>query len=108
MILTIDQINISNNTELKGKSVPITIQYTVNYPVQIGLTEILGGTITNFDVRTEVIERNLTVELSNTVITSKDRDTIVANQLWKKIASLVVWISTLLIILLAFTNFKLL
>ena len=106
MILTIDQINISNNTELKGKSVPITIQYTVNYPVQIGLTEILGGTITNFDVRTEVIERNLTVELSNTVITSKDRDTIVANQLWKKIASLVVWISTLLIILLAFTNFK--
>lgn len=106
MILTIDQINISNNTELKGKSVPITIQYTVNYPVQIGLTEILGGSITNFDVRTEVIERNLTVELSNTVITSKDRDTIVANELWKKIASLILWISTLLIILLAFTNFK--
>jgi hypothetical protein len=106
MFLTIDRINIPNSTELKGKTVPITIQYSVNYPVQIGLTEVLGGTITNFDVKTEVIERNLTIKLGNKVITSRDKEIIVANELWKKIVSLVVWIISLLIILLVFTTFK--
>lgn len=106
MFLTIDQINIPNSTELKDKTVPITIRYSVNYPVQIGLTEVLGGTITNFNVKTEVIERNMSVKLSNKIITSKDKDIIVANELWKKILSLVVWIISLLVILLLFTTFK--
>lgn len=43
MVLTIDRINIPNSTELKGKTVPITIDYSVNYPVQMGLTEVLWG-----------------------------------------------------------------
>ncbi len=106
MVLTIDRINIPNNTELKGKTVPITIEYSVNYPAQMGLTEVLGGTITNFDIKTEVIEKNISVTLGNQVITQRDMDIIAMNESWKKIASLVIWIVTLLILLLMFTTFK--
>ncbi|MEN6593288.1 MAG: hypothetical protein ABFC12_08640 [Methanobacterium sp.] len=75
MVLNIDRINIPNSTELKGKTVPITIEYTVNYPVQMGLTEVLGGgTITNFDVKIELIERNISVTLKNQVITQRNMD----------------------------------
>jgi len=42
-VLNINRINIPNSTKLKGKTVPITIEYTVNYPVQMGLTEVLWG-----------------------------------------------------------------
>ena len=106
MVLTIDRINIPNSTELKGKTVPITIDYSVNYPVQMGLTEVLGGTITNFDVKTELIEKNISVALKNQVITQRDMDIVAMNEPWKKIVSLVIWIITLIIVLLVFTTFK--
>jgi hypothetical protein len=106
MVLNIDRINIPNSTELKGKTVPITIDYSVNYPVQMGLTEVLGGTITNFDVKTELIEKNISVALKNQVITQRDMDIVAMNEPWKKIVSLVIWIITLIIVLLVFTTFK--
>lgn len=106
MVLTINKINIPSITELKGTTVPITIKYFINYPVQTGLTEVLGGTINNFDVKTEVIEKNISVKLDNQIITQKDRDIIVTNEPWKKIVSMVIWVIDLLILLLAFTDFK--
>ena len=106
IILTIDKINIPNSTELKGKTVPVTIKYYANYPVQTDLTEIIGGTITNFGVNTEVFEKNITIKLGNQVITQRDLEVIEMNELWKKILSLVIWIIDLLAILLVFTTFQ--
>ncbi len=106
MILIINKIDIPNGTELKGKTVPITVKYYVNYPVQTGLTEVLGGTITNFDVKTEVIQKTISVKLTNQVITQKDLDVIVMNESWKKIISLVIWIFDLLFLLLVFAEFE--
>lgn len=106
MILTISKIDIPQRADLKGKIVPITIKYFVNYPVQTGLTEIIGGTITNFEVNTDVIEKNITIRLNDQVITQKELDTIEMNENWKKVTSLVVWIIDFLILLLVFTEFK--
>jgi hypothetical protein len=105
MILIINLVEIPNSTELKGKTVPITIKYSVNYPVQTGLTEVLGGSITNFGVNTEYYERNITVNLNNQVITPRDIEIISMNETWKKILSLVIWIFALLFILLVYTKF---
>ncbi|HTX61276.1 MAG TPA: hypothetical protein VMC48_03130 [Methanobacterium sp.] len=104
MILTVDRIDIPNSTELKGKTVPITVKYTANYPSQNEITEILGGTITNFDLNTEVFEQNITVKLDNRVITSRDLEVIGMNESWKKELSLIIWIIDFLIILLVFTK----
>lgn len=102
MILVLDKIEIPNNSELKGKTVPINIRYTVNYPVQTHLTEILGGSVTNFEVNSEIIEKNITLTLNNQVLTQKDLDAITINEPWKKIVSLVVWLMDLLVIIMVF------
>ena len=104
MYLSIEKIDIPNSTELKGKTVPITVKYSANYPVQTELTEIIGGTITKFGVKTEIFERNITVKLDNKVITSRDLEAINMNELWKKELSIVIWIIDFLIILLGFTK----
>lgn len=106
MILIIDKIEIPNSTELRGKDVPVTIKYSMNYPVQTGLTEVLGGTITNFGLNTEIFEKNITVKLKNQVITPRDLEVISMNETWKKILSLIIWIFTLLFIILAYTKFE--
>lgn len=106
MILTINKVEIPNSTELKGKTVPVTIKYSVNYPVQTDLTEVLGGTITNFEVNTDYFEKNITMKLDNQVITQRDLEVIGMNEPWKKILSLVIWIFDLLFILLIFSKFE--
>jgi hypothetical protein len=106
MILQIDKVEIPNSTELKGKTVPITIKYSANYPVQTGLTEVFGGSITNFEVNTEYFEKNITVKLENQVITPRDLEVIGMNEIWKKVLSLIIWIFDLLFILLVFTKFE--
>jgi len=54
----------------------------------------MGGTITNFDVKTELIENNISVALKNQVITQRDMDIVAMNEPWKKIVYLVIWIIT--------------
>ena len=55
-------------------------------------------------MKTDSFERNITVKLSNQVITSKDLEAIDMNQLWKKELSLIIWVIDFLIILLGFTK----
>lgn len=104
MFLTIDKIDIPNSTELKGKTVPVTVKYTVNYPIQNGMTEILGGSITNFDLNTEIYEKNITLKLDNHVVTQRDLEVISMNESWKKQLSLAIWIIDLLIIIFVFSK----
>lgn len=102
MILILDNFDIPNSTELKGKTVPITVKYTVNHPALGSSTELLGGTVDNFDVNTDIIEKNISITLNNQVLTQKDRDAVSMNEGWKKVTSAVVWIIVLLIIILMF------
>ena len=106
MVLIIDKIDIPNNTALKGQTVPLTVKYSMNYPIQTGVTEILGGSITNFNMKTENFEKNISIKLNNQVITPKELEAINMNESWKKTLSLVIWIIDLLFFILFCTEFK--
>lgn len=106
MVLIIDKINIPNETGLKGQTVPLNIKYSVNYPAQTDQTEILGGTITNFDMKTDYIEKNISIKLNNQMITQKQLDAINMNESWKKTLSLVIWIIDLLFFMFFCTEIK--
>ena len=106
MFVIVDKIEIPNNTELKGQTVPINIRYYANYPVQTDQTEILGGTITKFNVNTATFEKNITIKLDNRVISPHDLEVINMNESWKKILSLIIWIVALFILIFFFTDFK--
>ncbi len=60
----------------------------------------------NFDVETEIIEKNISIKLDNHVITQRDLEIIVINEPWKKIVSLVILAIDLFVLLLFFTEFK--
>lgn len=102
MVLVLDRVDIPKNSELKGQKVPINIRYYVNYPTQTSLTEVIGGSVTNFEVNSELIEKNITLQLDNQVITQEEVDAIAMNEPWKKITSLILWIIDLLVIVFVF------
>ena len=106
MYLIVEKIDIPNKTELKGQTVPINIKYSVNYPVQTDQTDILGGTITNFNVQTDTFEKNITLKLNNQVITPQDLEVINMNESWKKTLSLIIWIIDFLILIFLFMDLK--
>ncbi len=100
------KINIPNQTNLKGQTIPINIRYDFNYPYQTEVTEVLGGTATNFETRTGVFQKTISLKLNNEVITPDDLAVINMNESWKKILSGIIWIIDLLILIFVFTNFE--
>lgn len=106
MVLKINRIDIPEQTELKGQTIPLYIKYHVNYPVQTLSTEVLGGTATNFGFKTEYIERTIYIKLDNRIITQRDLEAINMNESWKKVLSLVLWVVDFLFILFFYTDFK--
>ena len=66
------KINIPNQTNLKGQTIPINIRYDFNYPYQTEVTEVLGGTATNFETRTGVFQKTISLKLNNEVIRERD------------------------------------
>jgi hypothetical protein len=100
------KINIPQQANLKGQTIPLNIKYYVNYPIQTGVTEVLGGTATNFEVKSDVIEKTVPIKLENKIITQKDMDIVTMNESWKKILSALIWLFDLIILIFFFTDFK--
>ncbi|MCE5214471.1 MAG: hypothetical protein LLF83_07120 [Methanobacterium sp.] len=100
------KVDIPNQTSLKGQTIPLNIRYDFNYPFQTGLTEVLGGTATNFETRTEVFQKTIQLKLNNEVMTQKDLEVISMNETWKKVLSVIIWIIDLLFLIFVFTDFE--
>jgi len=106
IILNVKRVDIPNQTELKGGTIPLTIKYNVNYPYQTLSTELFGGTATKFDVKTETIVKTVNIKLGNKVISKSELEAISMNENWKKIISALMWVTSFFILLLFYTNFK--
>lgn len=106
IIVYVTRVDIPNQTELSGETVPIVIKYDVDYPYQTYSTEILGGTVSNFREQTGTVEKTVTVELGSKIITKSDLNAIIMNESWKKAASSIIWIFDLLFLLSFYTDFR--
>lgn len=106
IILNVKRVDIPNQTELKGETIPLTIKYTVNYPYQTLSTELFGGTATKFDVKSETIFKTVNIKLGDKVISKSELDAISMNESWKKVVSAIIWAVAFFILLFFYSNFK--